>query len=316
MSIRDNGGNRESCVGHHHNQCYQSCPRQYFLKYVLGILPEKVGMPLVFGAAFHEVAGLYAQGANIEVALDFGQQVLRERFAEIKGSAELGELAADLDRMCRVSEPMWAADKARFDLFAVEVEIQPELANGFKMTMRPDAIGRDKETGDIYIIERKTTRSSIPGMLRSVQNGDQATAYVLGVRRAASQLGIDPSKVVGVIPEITYLKGSVCTAVVGDTIVPTQYQLDEYEAGSIGILSEIGQKISQLNSGIPAEVLFHRAPFQCSGFLSCDYEPICKTFLDGTWVPDGFRRDDAIVPPTTPSVTEILEMLRAYRERK
>lgn len=290
---------RESRAGFHWVACYQQCPRQFFIKYILGYLPERIPQYLVLGKALHSVAAFYAEhGASIT---EWGviEEVMRRDFyheAETMDTAvDADELYSVLEKMVRSALSVWNADLARFKWVTIEKEILVSLANGYLMTQRHDALGEDKATGDVWVIERKNTQSSIAGMLRSVNNEDQATAYVLGARRVSlAEWGIEPARIIGVLPEVSYCKGSVSETVVGDPIIPTQWQLDEYEARTIGLMSEIGQKTELLRQGVPAEVLFGRAPKLCSGFLKCEYESICKRFLSGSESFEGFRRDEAI----------------------
>ena len=309
---------RESACGFHYIQTYQTCPRQWFIKYVLGILPARTASYLVLGKALHEVAAHY-----LETGSQPFPEVERWMIPCFEGLAEdldpntaPQELYTTLARMVRTAIPVWDADLQRYRVVAFEDELQPPLANGFRMTMRPDAVVEDRETGDVWIIERKNTQSSDTGMLRSVANGDQVVAYTLGLKRTcAERYGLDPSRVLGGIPEVSYVKGSVERTIIGDPIIPTQWQLDEYEARSIGLLSEIGNKLDLLNQGVSAEVLFGRAPTQCSGFLKCDYESICKRHLDRDSEFEGFRVDGAVGydgPITDPK--RYLEWVKAQGE--
>jgi hypothetical protein len=290
---------RESFCGHHFITTYQQCPRQFFIKYILGYLPERIPQYLVLGKALHSTAAFYAefgQGITEWEVIEASMRADFYREAEtMDASVDADELYQVLVKMVKSALPVWNADLKRFKWVTIEKEILVPLANGFLMTQRNDALGEDRITGDVWVIERKNTQSSITGMLRSVNNEDQATAYVLGARRVSlDSWEIEPERIIGVLPEVSYCKGSVAETIVGDPIIPTQWQLDEYEARTIGLMSEIGQKTDLLHQGVPAEVLFGRAPKLCSGFLKCEYESICKRFLSGDEAFEGFRRDEAI----------------------
>ena len=301
-----NNEQRESKAGVHFMQTYQTCPRQWFFKYVLGYLPEQTGMALVFGAAFHEGKATYYKTGDADAMYEVAKESLWSRQLELDKNVDIANLTEELRKMLSSALPLMASDRDDFEFLAIEREFQPELANGFKMTIRPDAVVQSKESGDVWVLEHKTTRSSITGMLRSVTNSDQATAYTMGIRKVASELGIDPTSVRGVIPEVSYLKGSVCETVAGDPICPTEWQIDAFEAGAIGILSELGDKVERLST-MPAEVLFPRSTHLCTGFLKCDYEPICKKYHDGTSVPFGFRKDSAILVPELKPLREVFK---------
>lgn len=298
---------RESNAGVHFLQTYQTCPRSWYFKYVLGFLPESTPMPLVFGAAFHEYKAARYRGTPEKEAEAIAVAILRNRLDELPPYTDVATLEDDLARMVGTTEVLIRKDLETFEIIAVEEQIEPRLENGFTMTMRPDALARDRKSGDIYILEHKTTRSSIGGMIRSITNGLQARAYVWGVRKV---LAIPSNVTVALLPEVTYLKGRVCEAVYGDPITPTQYDLDAFEASMIGLFSELGEKIERLKGGLPAEVLFPPATHLCTGFLQCEYEPICRTFWDGTTVPSGFRKDEAITGPVVPGPNELLVAMR------
>lgn len=299
-----NNTQRESLAGFHWMSTYQTCPRQWFFKYVLGFLPELTGQALVFGAAFHEGKARYYETGDPDAMYSAAIDSLWGREAELGPYIDLADLTSDLRKMLGSALPLMASDRDDFDFLAIEKQFEPELANGFKMTIRPDAVVRSRVDGDVWILEHKTTRSSISGMLRSVTNSDQATAYTMGIRKVAGVLGVDPSTVRGVIPEVSYLKGSVCQTVAGDPIIPTSWQIDAFEAGAIGLLSELGDKVERLGT-YPAEVLFPRSTLLCTGFLKCDYEPICKAYHDGVSVPFGYRRDTSITVPTLKPLGEV-----------
>jgi RecB family exonuclease len=289
---------RESSCGHHYVTTYQNCPRNFYFKYILGFMPSEVAVPLVFGSAYHIAREARAKGASFEEALVSGNEEIYSRASTLPPYTDVEGLIDDLRKMFTQTELLFEETQQHYNYVAIEKELLVRLSNGFKMTIRADAIVQAKASGDVFILEYKTTRSSLNGMFRSVANGDQATAYVLGARRCAEELGVKPEQVIGVLPEVAYLKGSQCTAARGDPIMPTQYELDAYEARIIGVLSEIGEKLSRLQRGFPSEALFPRACTLCTGFFKCPYENICKRFWDGTFVPEGFTKDPEITPPS------------------
>lgn len=288
---------RESSCGHHYISTYQSCPRQWFIKYILGLLPVHTASYLVLGKALHETAAHYLTTGfqPFGAVAKWMIPCFKGLATDLDPNTDPKVLCNTLARMVRTAIPIWDDDLRRFRVVAVEDELQPCLANGFRMTMRLDAVFEDKQTGAVWVSERKNTQSSDTGMMRSVANSDQVVAYTLGLKRTCSErYGLDPEKVLGAIPEVSYVKGAVKRTIVGDPIIPTQWQLDEYEARTIGLLSEIGNKLTLLAEGVPAEVLFGRSPQVCSGFLRCDYEPICKRHLDHASTFEGFRKDPSI----------------------
>lgn len=293
MSLKEQ---RESSCGHHYISCYQSCPRKWFIRYILGLLPEKTPSYFVLGKALHETAAFYLNEgpgsfAKVEAFMIPTFEALTE---DLEGDPQ--ELYTTLARMVRSALPTWDSILRDYTIVALEDEFFATLANGFKMTMRPDALVASKTTGDLWVLEHKNTQSSDSTMFRNVANSDQITAYTLGLRKVSlERYGIEPERVLGGLPIVSYVKGSVERTSIGDPIMPTRWQLDEYEARSIGLLSELGNKTSLLKRGTPVEVLFGRSPSTCSGVLKCEYESFCKRYLTYEDVPEGFRKDSSLL---------------------
>lgn len=58
--------NGANVLTHSRMQCYKTCPRKHYLRYELGLRPERSSTPLRFGSAFH--AGLDARASGFDIA--------------------------------------------------------------------------------------------------------------------------------------------------------------------------------------------------------------------------------------------------------
>lgn len=58
--------NGSNVLTHSRMQCYKTCPRKHYLRYELGLRPERSSTPLRFGSAFHVGLDLRAQGMSAE----------------------------------------------------------------------------------------------------------------------------------------------------------------------------------------------------------------------------------------------------------
>ena len=117
---------RESRAGFHWIACYQQCPRQFFIKYILGYLPERIPQYLVLGKALHSTAAFYAefgQGITEWEVIEASMRVDFYREAEtMDASVDADELYQVLVKMVKSAFPVWNADLARFKWVTVEKE--------------------------------------------------------------------------------------------------------------------------------------------------------------------------------------------------
>ncbi len=152
---------------------YQACPRRRYLAYHLhgtGIQRIAKALPLVYGSAFHEGCELMLKG-DVEGAVLRARLYLSNVFEE-KGVAFEGEIPKDADaawqygaeEQAAMAEAMlrgfWAYEGEwllrDFDVLEVEQEGRAELSKDMALMFRPDALVREKSTGDLYEISWKT----------------------------------------------------------------------------------------------------------------------------------------------------------------
>ena len=196
---------------------YQACPRRRYLEYHFagtGIQRKAKSLPLVFGSAFHEGSELMLKG-NIEGAVLRAQLFLSNVFEERAvgfdreepsdvsiawqyGMEEQGALAEALLR------GFWAYEGETFlegfEVLEVEKEGRAELTRAFVqfekhnepmvLMFRPDALVRERSTGDLYVISWKTCSTFGPSTTRQARVDMQSLSEVWG-RETQEELHAD-----------------------------------------------------------------------------------------------------------------------------
>lgn len=152
---------------------YQACPRRRYLAYHYrgtGIQKIAKALPLVFGSAFHEGAELMLRG-EIEAAVLKAKLFLSNVFEKRRVGFD-GEKPSDVgaawmygaEEQAAMAEALlrgfWAFEGEYllrdFEILEVEAEGKALLTEGMELMFRPDALVREKATGDIYEISWKT----------------------------------------------------------------------------------------------------------------------------------------------------------------
>jgi len=276
---------RESHSGFHFVNLYQNCARKFHLKYNLRIEPAHTSHQLLLGSAIHRGKAAWYRSKRATLAT-----VLRETGAELTARRKEFQnddlYAQTKDRALKMVGAWvdrWGQhDRERYDVVAVEKEIVMPIGgtNGFSVTLRPDAILKDKDHGYVFIMETKSTGFSMIQAEKGVYYGDQATMYLMGATRV---LGLD---VDGVIPDILYWHKSSkdpssITCVRGDVVTRTPEDFERLERNLASLLNEISQKVAAWNRGIDEDDLFPMNTARCMDFFGpCEFADICRSRID------------------------------------
>ncbi len=289
---------RESFAGFHYYNVFQCCPWKGFLKYALRITPKYTAVPLIGGAAFHEGKAIFYKTKSRKKAISKVIRDIEEREKEV----ETVELYDTLLQRTPILLAEWIdrqgyEDLEEFTFLGIEDEIIMKFqVNDLTIvhTIRPDAIVREKSTNNIYILETKTSSFSIRVTQEGVECGDQATAYLLGVKE---KYKVEPY---GVIPDIAYWNArakdeSNIAIVRGEPVMRSDLALEQYKRGFIQTNIEISQKMKAFFNGTDPSILFPRNTYYCTAFMKkCEYHHICrssKLTMKGP-APRGFRRQN------------------------
>jgi hypothetical protein len=280
-------GRRESNRGYHFINTYQSCPRKWYLRYPCGIVPVFTGKALTFGKAWHEGLAQVYLGKTPEEALE----TLRAELTNAKGDyLYQPDFESDMVRAGPLFEAWYNEIGCHihddFQVLHVEEEFQPKVANMYTMTIRPDAVIKRKSTGEIYIVEHKTTAYSISNMVSSVDAQDQITAYMWGLLSTHSEYRMNFT---GTLLDVSFLamrdgKPAKTGAQVSQTLLFRNWEaLGEFELNMLGLFTEVGQKVRALQAQpvdspeflILSAQMFPRNGNTCSLF-GCEYADLCR----------------------------------------
>lgn len=188
---------------------FHACPRRRWLGYHVGgtgLQRTAKALPLIYGGAVHEGLAILLQGQGIEAAVEFALKWLSDIFNE-KGFALDGEEATDkaiqyaIKEQLALTEAMlrawWAwegpAFLESFEIIEVEKEGRAALRSGMELMFRPDALVRDRESGDCFVLSWKTTASYGQPEYARAMHDMQSLSEVWGIQQTA------PVKIEGVI---------------------------------------------------------------------------------------------------------------------
>jgi hypothetical protein len=285
---------RESHSGFHMFNLYQLCPRKWYTKYVLGIIPFFTSPPLILGAAFHEGKAIWYLKKKENASLKTFTKEILSRKKEY-------ELREDMDRDLERGSLMLASwiqeqgyrDLDIYNVLAVEEMIEATLPNGFILTVRPDTCLETKSSSQVFIMESKSSGWRVDVTEMGVRYGDQATSYIWATKQKHPDWNIE-----GVVPDVTcWSKTSSRSDKIinyrGDIVFRKERQLWEFEQGVMGILVEIAQKTKAVKSGsFDPSQLFPRNTQWCVSYnRPCEYNEICRKDLTSGKIPPGFKKD-------------------------
>lgn len=193
---------RESPTGNSFLTQFTECPKRWAFKYLFHWIPDKdKGSKdyLVFGQAFHlfkeffylnpgKIAEYFERkkaGSELPLpGLDIGEQYI-DSFSEAFMEAE-GQL---LKKRLELAISIWLEtygeqEHQRYEVIGAEMESVLELPNNFKISVRYDAVLKDRETGYVYIFDTKTTRRSINEPIEKYRFSPQPLIYCASVMQS------------------------------------------------------------------------------------------------------------------------------------
>lgn len=188
---------------------YQQCPRQRYLAYHahgMGLQKKSKSLPLQFGSAFHEGAEELLVANGVEAAVERSNRFLIEQFSAHAIGFD-GETPDDLQKAMDYGreEQMALAEGLlrawwtyegeafldNFEVIEVEREGRAILAShgntineytiDLVLMFRPDALVRDKSSGDLYVVSWKTCATFGQRNVNQARHDMQSMSEVFGV---------------------------------------------------------------------------------------------------------------------------------------
>jgi len=288
---------RESSAGFHFVNLYQCCPRKFYIRYFKRWKSQYTAQPLVFGSAFHEAKATYYSGKSEKEAIAVGMKIIEQSKKELASTDIYSDLKYRLPNLVHYFiEANGKLDKKQFKFLMIEKELKVSLGNsGYVMTIRPDAVIQDRSNRMILIQETKTSGFSVRVTEQAVLLGDQATAYIFGVKKMTKY------DVYGVLPDIAYWNKNTkdlanMSFPRGQIVTRDDFALDMFEKGMIQLFTEINQKALAYKKGFDPVILFPRNSHYCTSFSTpCQYAEVCQSDLECRKVPPrGFVIDKGV----------------------
>lgn len=287
---------RESPSGWHYYALYKDCPRKWYLKYVIGLVPEYTAPPLVFGGAIHDaVAHYYTHNFDKVSLVEFFRDELTRRRGEYESSEKFIEDLARGTFLLTEWVDAWR-DHDMNEVDILEVETQYTLKIGppeapMTFTVRPDRVVRRHSDGAIVIPDVKTTGWSVEKSIGAARLDDQLTSYVW----AWNTMHPDDMAVAAQV-DVMYARGSKARMERSEDIPITRFAEQQFVLGLYGLITEISQKVEAL-SELPWPLLFPRNGRSC-GLFGCPYEHICREQIDPNTPIWGFTKDPWVEIPS------------------
>jgi len=185
---------------------WQKCPRDdYYSRHFGGRGIERVrkNLPQVFGSAFHSGAENLLAGdvegavAKANIYLDLAFSVEAVDLEEKQTAYAVAEQKAIAEGLTR---GWWAYDGERFlrdfEVLEVEQEGRAELTEGMTLMFRPDALVRERSSGDLYIVSWKTASTFGQYTVNQISSDMQSMSEVWG---RENQDANDKMKIEGVL---------------------------------------------------------------------------------------------------------------------
>lgn len=173
QNVPATGGSRR---GYHYYDEYNECPRKFYFHRVVGLEEIRSKEALVKGEAFHRATesfvfnGLQAF-VEEEVKAVFDESNLEEE----EKSTGMAEVMAAY----RLWQPYGEKDLLENDIISVEGSYERFLPDGQLFTCRIDCLMKDRLTGRLKIVDRKTSsRYNAAGIAKNTELDDQLPLYV------------------------------------------------------------------------------------------------------------------------------------------
>jgi len=287
----------ESEAGLHYWNSFNDCKRYFFFRYVMGWESSFLAPPLLMGGAFHDGKAKWYETGDAKAAVGEFRDSLRAGADRIESKADLQSIATRGETLLKLWIDHYGEDDLeRYKILGVEKELTARLPNGFRITVRLDALVEDN-AGRARILESKTGSFSYNLTEINVRVGDQATVQIYAVRQLMPKLNL-----IGVEPDIAYWnKGKHATedSIIikrADYVMRSSDDLRDFELYTQDTLIDIAQRTAGVLSGKfrPIEVFGRNTDWCFSYHRVCPFLDICRTRagdnLKGTPVPTGLVR--------------------------
>ena len=265
---------RESPRGRSMRNLYKQCPRKWAFKYIKGFQPEGKQDPLTLGSAIHEAQALFYGGASVIDTTNFLEDFLKDN--------------VHLQRKANAMFTHWYKDIGIHDVenmipLAVEVEAPLKLPNGYTMTVRWDRVLLEKEGGEIFVNDTKTTGGSLLKTIQNYNYSDQPKLYIASILQSQPEWikqfrGWRTDCIRGFESKGKTTMGKITTEVKRSEIVSfTPEEIEDTLIGYSVLTDDIKFKVQAVVKGNePIRAHFYDVSDFCLSFgRVCPYKSIC-----------------------------------------
>ena len=168
---------RESAGGLSMLGTFEGCARAFYFKYVRGFKEKGISQPLILGSTLHEATEVfYRENFNYTKCMDRALEVINDLEPTLQNKA--------MSMLHIWHTYIGKFEREKVNVLAVEEPIEIKLLNGFVATGRMDQLLQDKETGEVFISDLKTTGWSLEATLRNYTFHPQPRLYYLGFKES------------------------------------------------------------------------------------------------------------------------------------
>lgn len=258
------------------------CPRSYFYEYLLGWRSTTPRQDLVFGEAVH--AGLeilYRLGfSQLELANLILEDTYRKSFDPITDEMYSPKTPANAQDALAAYCDYYRSDATSYEVLHTEVSGKTALEAGMDLYFRLDTVLRDRQTGQIFVLEHKTSKRGGSTWYDQWPLSLQVGTYTHALYGLP---GYTPTEIYGVrINGLIFLKREtrferVPCARTADQM-DTWYQTALYWYTKLLAHQEILLNDQATLARLKTFRAFPMNPTSCTRWGTCRYHDFCKTW--------------------------------------
>jgi len=246
----------------------ETCPRKFYWRYVAN-RGEWTGVKQEFGIIIHEALATHYRGGNILEAFDLG----------VAGATNAEH--PDFVKMLPVWRQRVEEYPKHYKVEEWDVILTPEAEleltfGSHKMYVRLDLIVRSKRTGQVWVVDHKTTVRTGSSWWAQFFVDKQGSGYTLAAEEALGE------EVAGWL--INVIKPTKTGWFEREAFTRTRAQLESFKRQMVFRLDRLVEELKQIDKDDPlsydamliVDRLFPQHTGSCHGFGTCPYIAACQ----------------------------------------
>lgn len=166
--------------------CFLDCPYRFFCEYVRRLSPKREASYFRWGSLVHAGASCRDNGEPIEKAIEEARRDAEERCLPVAELKEVDEMCTLLPSVMNAHLLRWHKDDENYEPLGGESrggKFSLPLPSGYTFQGKIDKIVRDRRTGKILTVERKTAAQPDDEYFEDVLLDSQPIGYLLATQR-------------------------------------------------------------------------------------------------------------------------------------